>query len=121
MRHLLIKFPAMLTNVCHLTVLHGRRERLCDLNIAEWVGLLRMFPAVETLHVCGQLAKIIDPVFDRLIGETVAEVLPVLRFLHIESPVDKICSAVPRHTEPPWIPCDDRQNTGAVQNVRGCP
>jgi hypothetical protein len=86
MRHLLIKFPAMLTNVCHLTVLHGRRERLCDLNIAEWVGLLRIFPAVETLHVCGQLAKIIDPVFDRLIGETVAEVLPVLRFLHIESP-----------------------------------
>lgn len=88
MRELLIQVSAMLTNVCHLTML-GQQGRLCDQDIAEWVGHFRLFPAVETLHVGGELAMMIDPVFDHLTGEIVTEVLPVLRFLYMESPVTR--------------------------------
>lgn len=87
MRQLLIQVSAMLTNVCHLTILYG--ERLRDQDIAEWVGLFRILPAVETLHVGGELAMNIDPVFDRLTKEIVAEVLPVLRFLYIDAPATR--------------------------------
>lgn len=89
MRELLIQISAMLISVCHLTMLCGRKGRLRDQDIAEWIGLFRLFPAVETLHVAGELAMMIDPVFDQLTGEIVTQVLPVLRFLYMESPVTR--------------------------------
>jgi hypothetical protein len=91
MRQLLNQVSAMLANVCHLTMLYGQPEPppLRDQDLTEWVGLFRLFLAVETLHVGGELAIIIDPVFDRLTGGTVAEVLPVLRFLYMDAPATR--------------------------------
>lgn len=95
----------MFTTVRHLSVYMSYRERgfLCDMDDAEWVEVLRVFPAVETLHIGGELALLIDPVLDRLTSELITEVLPALRFLNLSGqPTGSIL----------WLIISARQLTG---------
>jgi hypothetical protein len=50
----------------------------------EWLELLRLFTAVETLHVTGKLAEHIARGFEGATEEMVTEVLPSLLSLCLE-------------------------------------
>ena len=78
---------AMLSNVDHLSVNHlsvskqfwrGRDDIMKTL---EWLPLLRLFPAVEVLHVFGRLAGHLATVLEDIAEERVTEVLPALHSL----------------------------------------
>jgi hypothetical protein len=82
----LVPASAMLTTVRRLTVCHSEAGRLDNMDIAEWIEFFRLFPAVETLHVCRELATTIDSVLNE---STAAGVLQALRFLGLDGPPTK--------------------------------
>src|ERR1700761_5915888 len=63
----------------------SRAKIFCDMDNAEWLEVFRLFPAVETLYVGGELSTLIDSVFDGLTREMVEAEMPVLRFLHLNN------------------------------------
>ena len=74
---------AMSSDVGHLSINvdhHGVADRL---NNSKWPPLLRLFPAVEALHVSGSLAAHFAKVLDHVAEERVTDVFPALRLLRL--------------------------------------
>ena len=81
--HILGQFVIMFSNVGHLSINvehHGKTDRL---DTAKWLPLLRLFPAVESLHVFGRLAAHLATVLDHIAEERVTDVFPTLRLLRL--------------------------------------
>jgi len=77
---------ALLSRVVHLKLSLDRVYYLGH-NGGEWLHLLRQFSAVRTLHVCRDSAWHVALTLERVTGEMVAELLPVvdLIYLHCRS------------------------------------
>lgn len=74
---------AMLSNVGHLSLNvehHGKKDRMDN---AKWLPLLRLFPAVEALHVSGRLAGHLATVLEDIAEERATDVLSALRLLRL--------------------------------------
>ena len=81
--HILGQLVVMFLNVGHLSINvehHGKTDRL---DTAKWLPLLRLFPAVEALHVSGRLAAHLATVLDDIAEERVTDVLSELRLLRL--------------------------------------
>jgi hypothetical protein len=73
----------MFSDVGHLSIdveNHGKTDRLDN---AKWLPLLRLFPAVEALHVSGRLAAHFARVLEDIAEERVTDVLSALRSLRL--------------------------------------
>jgi hypothetical protein len=85
MVHVLGQLDAMLSNVGHLSVRvelgFGRQD---DVDRTEWLLLLHLFRAVETMHVCRAMAWYIASALEDIAEEMVTEVLPALHLLYLE-------------------------------------
>jgi hypothetical protein len=79
---------AMLSNVGRLEIDTERRSppegEDEDMDDIDWLELLRPFTAMETLHVCGKLAKSVAHALQGMRAETDKPVLPALNLLFLE-------------------------------------
>jgi hypothetical protein len=80
-RQLLVSASAMLTTVRHLTI--GKLGHQSNENFADWIELFRLFPALESLHVGGELTMTIGSVLNK---SKAAGGLLALRFLSLDGP-----------------------------------
>ncbi len=94
MAHLLGRLVAMLSNVGHLSVHGEHKESRARFDPphddTEWLPLLRLFPAVEALHVSGMLAGYIASALEDMTDEMVAEVLPALHLVLLDDNYDNV-------------------------------
>ena len=95
---LLGRLAVMLSNVDQLSVetglywtVNGDRTET-----SRWLYFLRQFPAVEALSVTGGLAVNIALTLGQMVSETVTEVLPALRLLHLSN-VDEPPGSIARY------------------------
>ena len=80
------QFSAVLCTVVHLT-LEARLDEVDHSDDAydiEWLHLLRLFPAMQTLYVDEELAPAVALALENVTAETVAEVLPSLGFIFLD-------------------------------------
>jgi hypothetical protein len=79
-------FPqAFVPAVEHLYILEvGYCDWQDDIEKSQWLELLRPFSAVKYLNLSRRFVQRIAPALQELIGESVAEVLPVLQTLFLE-------------------------------------
>jgi len=55
-----------------------------DMDSAQWLEIFHSFIAVQSLRVRKELVPLVAPALQDLTGDRVTEVLPVLRYLHLE-------------------------------------
>ena len=84
---LLDQLDDILSDVDHLSVEMGRywTNRGDRSETSKWLAFLRIFPAVEVLCVSGGIAVNIASTLENIPGESVTEVLPALRLLHLRN------------------------------------
>jgi hypothetical protein len=83
--HVLGQLDAMLSNVGHLSVrIQAASGQQVDVDRTEWLLLLHLFRAVETMHVCRAMAWYIASALEVIAEEMVTEVLPALHLLYFE-------------------------------------
>lgn len=80
--------PAIISDVRHLSMSKFTEEQSWPLDgsmgVTEWFGLLRPFTAVETLHICNEMAELVVPVFEDFNQDMVVKMLPALQLLNLE-------------------------------------
>ncbi|KAN0140950.1 hypothetical protein V8E53_001394 [Lactarius tabidus] len=80
------KLVAMFSNVGHLST-HGECSQwrdLEDLDSIEWLQFLRLFPAVEQLHLSGDVVRHIASALEDIAEEMLTEVMPILHSLWLD-------------------------------------
>jgi hypothetical protein len=79
-------FPqAFIPTVEHLYFLENGYWRLQhDIEINQWLELLRPFSGVKHLYICSGFIRSIAPALQDLVGERVTEVLPALQTLFLD-------------------------------------
>jgi hypothetical protein len=93
MAHILGQLAVMLSSVVHLSINvenHGKRDRMDN---SKWLPFLRLFPAVEALHVSGRLAGHLATVLEDIAEERVTDVLSALRLLRLGDDDELVGSA----------------------------
>jgi hypothetical protein len=83
MVRVLDQLSIMVSNVAHLSINvenHGKRDRMDN---TKWLPFLRLFPAVEALHVSGRLAGYFATVLEDIAEERATDVLSALRLLRL--------------------------------------
>jgi F-box-like len=72
-----------------------------DMENAQWLELLNLFPALEDLYVTDEIAPRVCGALQGLSGERATEVLPALRYLFVD--VDKVQSESIRRSMMPFL------------------
>ena len=82
----LVQVAAIFSNVDHLFTHASCLEwrDLDDLDSIEWLQFLRLFPAVETLHLSGDMVTYIASALEDITEEMVTEVMPALHLLWLD-------------------------------------
>ena len=82
----LVQVAAIFSNVDHLFTHASCLEwrDLDDLDSIEWLQFLRFFPAVETLHLSGDLVTYIVSALEEIPEEMITEVMPALHLLWLD-------------------------------------
>jgi F-box-like len=64
-------------------VLRQTKRLECDMDSAQWLEILQLFPAVRTLRISNDLVPLIVPALNELSGDMIVGVLPSLHDLFI--------------------------------------
>ena len=80
------KVVALFSNVGHLFTHASCLEwrDMADLDSIEWLAFLRLFPAVETLRLSGDMASYIVSALEDIPEEMLTEVMPALHLLWLD-------------------------------------
>ena len=80
------KVVALFSNVGHLFTHASCLEwrDMADLDCIEWLAFLRLFPAVETLRLSGDMASYIVSALEDIPEEMLTEVMPALHLLWLD-------------------------------------
>ena len=65
-----------------------------DIDNSQWLEIFRPFTAVKYLYISSELMRHVAPALQKLIGERVAEVLPALLTLFLETPSGPLEEAI---------------------------
>ena len=92
MSHVLSQLFAMFSDVGHLFIHASENHPGWQDNIdsTEWLAFLRLFTAIETLHVSGTLAGQVALALEDIPEDMVTEVLPSLHRLRFEDPNKRV-------------------------------
>jgi hypothetical protein len=86
--NLLSQFPAILSTMAHLKIYGGigaRSWQAMGMDDAEWLPLLHLFTAVQTLYIPEELSGHIILAREDVAKETATDVLPALSLLCLEN------------------------------------
>ena len=84
--NVLDRLVGLFSNVDHLST-HGsclEWRDMGDLDSIEWLQFLHLFPAVETLHLSGDVVPYIASALDDIAEEMLTEVVPALHLLWLD-------------------------------------